>query len=574
MANLPPTGELLGLIQAAMTHSSTDSPLDSIVDAVKQEVVSLLASHIDSILGRYKESIRGLVEEMSCIKIDHEIKELEYKSQIKDLREKQESFFSTILFLKSQNLKLEHTCLALKSEIDNKAEAISLFKTMEKVDTMTPMREFQEFLTYSKTFVIQTENEKITSQLNSLQNLYYEESKNFITTPEARRINEEFRDEIQNKLDNYTSKEGLREYADRVHRELKDIMESYKESHIRNEKTFSQLRKDLASLVKNFESEPWKEHVDTFKEILYRKADKEELRTLNHEVKIPLAKFGKSIEEFKEEIMKFNLVLARFDELLLSKASKEDIYRLDHTVSLMNLKADSRKSEQDLAIQISNINLCIEHHKQAIEFLKQQVIKALNKDSPLLAYNKEFGIITEQINDLNETLKSKADKADYLTLLENISRKDDVSRIKDLSSKLHKTLEVLIVLMQALTKSTLQSAETATTKDKNRTQIYKHLMSLLKWVSKNDPPDVENLLNSSRLILTRNTKRPQTSGQQSPVQRTLDPNLSFNCTSSYNTLKGSRISKRKPSSVVIQSSNFDPKLQIDLPPLKYNNLTT
>jgi hypothetical protein len=191
-----------------------------------------------------------------------------------------------------------------------------------------------------------------------------------------------------------------------------------------------------------------------------------------------------------------------------------------------------------------------------------------------LSYNKEFGIIAEQINDLNQLLKSKADKADYLTLLESITRKDEVSKLQDSSSKMQKTLEVLIVLMQALTKSTLQSTETATLKDKNRNQVYKHLISLLKWVSKNDTPDVENILNSSRLILTRNSKRPHTSGNQSPLTRSVEPNLSFNCTHSQNTLKGSRLSKRKISSVVIQSSNFDPKLQIDLPPLKYNNLTS
>lgn len=574
MANLPIGGELFNIMQNSTSHSGSDQTLDSIVDVVKQEVISQLSAHFESVLGRHKESIRGLVEEVSRMKTDNALKEEEYKSEMKEMKDKQDNFFSTILFLKSQNLKLEHTCMALKSEIDNKADALTLFKAAEKLETMTPYSEFQEFITHSKSFVQLEDNEKLRNQLQTFENLYYQESKEFIRAHEAELRSEEFRDEIQSILDNYTSKEGLREYSEQIHRELKDITESYKESQIRYDKSLNQLRKDLTLIITNFESEPWKELVDTYKEILYRKADKEELRSLSSEVKIPLARFGKTIDEFKEEIYQFHLVLARFDELLLSKASKEDIYRLDHTVSLMNLKSDAAKFEQDTIMQIENLEVSIEQHKDAIEILKQQVIKALNKDSPLLSYNKEFGIIAEQIHDLNELLKSKADKADYLTLLESISRKDDVSRLQDSSSKMQKTLEVLIVLMQALTKSTLQSTETATAKDKNRNQVYKHLISLLKWLSTTETPDVENILNSSRLILTRNSKRPHTSGNQSPLTRSVEPNLSFNCTHSHNTLKGSRLSKRKNSSVVIQSSNFDPKLQIDLPPLKYNNLTS
>ena len=185
--------------------------------------------------------------------------------------------------------------------------------------------------------------------------------------------------------------------------------------------------------------------------------------------------FGKRCDVFEK-------ILERFDEVLLDKAAKDDVSEVKKFMKLLAKNEEVEKFNRDILRSFNDVELRFEG-----------IIKNFNKSEELMSQvnasfrnfkseNKDNIQIKNNILDLQNLIESKAEKIDFLSISENIFKRDEVNVIKNNIDVMHRQLEMLVIIGQAVIKTMIKSSDSAVTKNKQRLELLRNIGALLNWV--------------------------------------------------------------------------------------------
>ena len=185
--------------------------------------------------------------------------------------------------------------------------------------------------------------------------------------------------------------------------------------------------------------------------------------------------FGKRCDVFEK-------ILERFDEVLLDKAAKDDVSEVKKFMKLLAKNEEVEKFNRDILRSFNDVELRFEG-----------IIKNFNKSEELMSQvnasfrnfkseNKDNIQIKNNILDLQNLIESKAEKIDFLSISENIVKRDEVNVIKNNIDVMHRQLEMLVIIGQAVIKTMIKSSDSAVTKNKQRLELLRNIGALLNWV--------------------------------------------------------------------------------------------
>jgi len=450
----------------------------------------------------------------------------------------------------------------LRTEIMTKASAEALKTLAIKVEQSATKKALEEVKEDVNKCATKKELENALQKVSEVR----QELQNYVRIEMMDGIRKEIIDSIHRDMRNYVRDDIFKMAIDSIKDNLNQLTNRVKERETTVDRLLIEHRKDINILTFQMNDEPWMIGINECKDSIDTKADIKDFDIHKDAVKKMLDEFDARLREFRENVNEFELVMERFDELILDKASKQDL----HAIS-MQLPS--------FAIKVL-VEPALKEHKEKLDDLYARTLETVSNVSTLLkrsknwqstesqskVMKKEFSRLTDQIEDVRNSLKEKSDRADFLTLLDTVSKREELNSLRESMEAHHKQLETATVLTIALTKSTLKSNESHSSKEKQRFDIYKHLSSLLRWISSSEIFDVEQLISSSRRILQGAIKKANP--ELNPLNLST-PNPSDSIQSPYRTMSPVRTTT-KGKRLMGQHLGFtdDGRASVDLPPIR------
>ena len=81
----------------------------------------------------------------------------------------------------------------------------------------------------------------------------------------------------------------------------------------------------------------------------------------------------------------------------------------------------------------------------------------------------------------------------------------------------HKQLEMSVMFQLVTIRTMLKNNESAVLKNRQRTECFNSLNSLMEWISHSIPPEIDKILDSARSVLSFPQKRPDPEEISEPV---------------------------------------------------------
>jgi hypothetical protein len=451
---------------------------------------------------------------------------------------------------------------ALRNEIMTKASAEALRNLGVKVEQSATKKALDEVKADVNKCATKKELENALQKISEVR----QELQNYVRIEMMDGIRKEIIDSIHRDMRSYVRDDIFKMAIDSLKDNLNQLTNRVKERENTVDRVLIEHRRDINTLTFQMNDEPWMIGINECKDLIDTKADINDFDIHKDAVQKMLDEFDARLREFRENVNEFALVMERFDEVILDKASKQDVQAIS-----MQLPS--------FAIKVL-VEPALKEHKEKLDDLDARTLETISNVATLLkrsknwqstetqskVMKKEFARLTDQIEDVRISLKEKSDRADFLTLLDTVSKREELNSLRESMEAYHKQLETAAVLTIALTKSTLKSNESYSSKEKQRFDIYKHLSSLLRWISSSEIFDVEQLISSSRRILQGAIKKANP--ELNPLSLS-SPNPSDSIQSPYRTMSPARTTT-KGKRLMGQHLGFtdDGRTSVDLPPIR------
>ena len=450
----------------------------------------------------------------------------------------------------------------LRTEILTKASAEALRNLSVKVEQSATKKALDEVKAEVNKCATKKELENALQKVAEVKR----ELSNYVRIEMMDGIRKDIIDSIHRDMRHYVRDDIFKIAIDSLKDNINQLTNRVKERENTVDRVLIEHRKDINILTFQMNDEPWMIGINECKDLIDTKADIKDFDIHKDAVKQMLDEFDARLREFRENVNDFALVIERFDEVILDKASKQDVQAISIQLPSFAIKA--------------LVEPALKEHKEKLDDLDAMSLETISNVATLLKRSKhwqstetqskimkkEFSRLTDQIEDLRNLLKEKSDRADFLTLLDTISKREELNSLREPMEAHHKQLETATVLTIALTKSTLKSNESYSSKEKQRFDIYKHLSSLLRWISSSEIFDVEQFISSSRRILQGAIKK--TNPDLNPLNLST-PNPSDTISSPYRTMSPNRTAT-KGKRLMGQHLGFtdDGRASVDLPPIR------
>ena len=457
---------------------------------------------------------------------------------------------------------LNKTIDMIKAEIQTKASAEALRNLALKVEQSATRKALDDLKAEVNLCATKKELGNALQKVAEVK----QELSNYVRIERMDGIRKDIIDSIHRDMRNYVRDEIFKTAIDSLKDNINQLTNRVKERENTLDRVLVELRKDINILFFQMNDEPWMIGINECKDLINTKADTKDFDIHKDAVGQMLDGFDDRLRELRKNVNEFGLVIERFDEVILDKASKQDVQLISSQLPSFAIKA--------------NLEPVLKEHKEKLDDLDARSLETVSSVATLLKRSKnwqstetqsklmkkEFSRLTDQIEDVRNSLKEKSDRADFLTLLDTISKREELNSLRESLEAHHKQLETATVLTIALTKSTLKSNESYSSKEKQRFDIYKHLSSLLRWICSSEIFDVEQFLSSSRRILQGAIKK--TNHDLNPLSLST-PGPSDTISSPYRTMSPNRTST-KGKRLMGHHLGFadEGRVSVDLPPIR------
>ena len=355
---------------------------------------------------------------------------------------------------------------ALVSTVETKASFMQLEETRANLNADI----------YNCAKIVQLEN------LEEKVNHIHENSKTLSTIEMMQETTNKLKDWIDIEFKKYLLNEDFYFYKEDVKYDVHNIHEKIDRHESIQGYTNDAFRKEFAQLDKAVKKRPWQKDIEIFRMNLQEAAKIIELQKHKETIVENLDDFKGIMNGFGKRCDVFEKILERFDEVLLDKAAKDDVSEVKKFMKLLAKNEEVEKFNRDILRSFNDVELRFEG-----------IIKNFNKSEELMSQvnasfrnfkseNKDNIQIKNNILDLQNLIESKAEKIDFLSISENIVKRDEVNVIKNNIDVMHRQLEMLVIIGQAVIKTMIKSSDSAVTKNKQRLELLRNIGALLNWV--------------------------------------------------------------------------------------------
>ena len=234
------------------------------------------------------------------------------------------------------------------------------------------------------------------------------------------------------------------------------------------------------------------------------------------------------------DLNNYTSVLARFDEVILTKASKEDVKSIQKLMNNIVLQNAMDPIITEVYSRIKIIEEAQSLQLKTLEDTKKEVSSFSVLTSFQKAQAKDHAKLLDSMKGINESLKTKADKADIYSLFDIMGYREDIINLSNLIEKVKDCFSQALVLQHEAMKTFLLSGDSAVSKNRHRAEITKNLEFLMKRIS----------LKSESMIVATKSKKHLSSVASISLENTFD--MDKKLTSRNNSTKGKRIFSAVP----------------------------
>lgn len=162
--------------------------------------------------------------------------------------------------------------------------------------------------------------------------------------------------------------------------------------------------------------------------------------------------FGKSIEGFRAHLggslEAQDKVLQRYDELILEKASKVDFKELDMRLKAISRHIDFERRVDSMELQINSFLTLAKQHTVDVSSLSSQVDSFSKTIQNVKSEKREIAMLKSTLQDLMETIGTKADKTLISELRDHKAGAEEVARISKSLEVMFRIDKLTVVLLQ------------------------------------------------------------------------------------------------------------------------------
>jgi len=371
-------------------------------------------------------------------------------------RQRQKAAFGNHLSSVSEvNLKIDkfsedvnfirNSIVDLNTEMTRKASIADLSSMSEQLVTLCPREFVEELEKEVRIRALQMDLDAASHEIRSFRErvpLIYAEKEPI--WGEIRRVDEKY----ENSLKQYVSSQ----YFTRVHMEMQKTLDL-----IRNKvdefsgefrKKASNLKEELSTIKGEIDSKATLAQVHDIRRVLALCASISQVESLSSEVKTCQSTVSAFKSHLNVSLQAQDQVLQRYDEMFLEKASKLDVKELD-----LKLKAVSRHIDFEGRVDEmeGNVGKCMEFvqkHSEESEKIKGKVENFSGIVKGLKSEKREIAVIKATLQELIESLQSKADKYQIAELVDLKASTEEVHSISKALGAMYRLDKLTLVLLQ------------------------------------------------------------------------------------------------------------------------------
>lgn len=306
---------------------------------------------------------------------------------------------------------------------------------------------------------------------------------------------------VDNKFESYVSSKNLQDEVDRLMSLIRDTNDTIDFMKVKSEKADIFQKKELEKVQKMLQARPWVKDIEIVSSFIDDKTNQKDFDTFKNDTVPQLVFFDEKVNLFNKRIEGFDRVLERYDEIILDKASKDDVAEIKEVLPKLLLSVDFEYFKEIDSKQKEVLDDRISMNHTTVQEVDKQIGKfnASYKSFKLLM--KEFNSKYTSIKEMGYQLESKADKSDIYAMFDCTARREEVKIATQAMEVLRKQLEMIVMFQLVSVKTMLKNSDSAKMKNRQRTDVYKNLNSLMEWISHSIPPEIDKLLDSARSIL-------------------------------------------------------------------------
>lgn len=483
-----------GLLQRKpLFERSTFVYLNPLAKEIKAEIMREVSSKL---VGPYEEmkflrdEIKATVEQLSDQTYETKLNLQDLKQDNTSLKKDSESL-SANLDLIQRNLDDAREDLLLK------APYRELTKLVEKISTKATIEDFntiKEMVTQCPT---SNQVEKLYHQIEILnQQMISLASKDMV-----KEMEEGLMVNVENKFKKYVSDEDLKEESEKIRsliRELNTNIDFFKAAY---EKQRIVHKKELEKIQKLLLQRPWTKDVEIVSAFIDEKANQKDFEKLQNDVLPQVQFFDEKINLFNKKIEGFDRVLERYDEIILDKASKDDVNEIKHLLPKLMLSADFDHFKDIDTRQKEKLDEKMTLNHASVQEVEDHIVKFSTNYISFKQQFKEFMAKYASVKDLEYQLESKADKSDIYAMFDYTARREEVKMATQALEVFHKQLEMAVTFQLVAVKSMLKTNDSPALKNRQRSEVFNNLNTLIEWISHSIPPEIDKMMDSARSVL-------------------------------------------------------------------------
>lgn len=518
------------LWQLMMESSSDQHSRDSdFIEEITEKVTANLLQKAKKSKQRLKAEITTLKTALEEVKSlgNHTNTELEtLKSAVTALetdKHKQKAVFSNHLTSVSEvSLKIDKfsedidfirasmTDFAL--ELAQKASMKDISRLSEKIGTLCPLHYAQSLdleLKLKAPMANLLEHEKkLEAVVDEIRGKYAQKE---LTKQELQRLEEK----LETSLSHYVTSQYFSRITMEMQKTSEFLRHKIEESTGELRRRGLGMREELEQMRKDVNAKASVAMFQDLKRIVNSCASATQVEALAGQV----LGFGKTVEGFRGHLESCleaqDQVLQRYDELMLDKASKVDLKELDMRVKAVSRHIDFERRVDGMELQIESYLALAKQHTEAVSSLTSQVDSFSIAIQNVKSEKREIAILKCTLQDLMETIGTKADKTSISELRDDKAGTVEVARISKALEVMFRIDKLTVVLLQHTIKHLNGVTDCKAVEYGSAEWLLKHADLVAGWMqvyepSREDdlPPDLYQLIKPHRVLASRTPTAP------------------------------------------------------------------
>eukprot|EP00359_Climacostomum_virens_P003500 CAMPEP_0204909546 /NCGR_PEP_ID=MMETSP1397-20131031/8247_1 /ASSEMBLY_ACC=CAM_ASM_000891 /TAXON_ID=49980 /ORGANISM="Climacostomum Climacostomum virens, Strain Stock W-24" /LENGTH=535 /DNA_ID=CAMNT_0052079419 /DNA_START=314 /DNA_END=1921 /DNA_ORIENTATION=+ len=459
------------------------------------------------------------------------------------------SFTEKIFNIDTYIEKLALSIESLTRETENKATLRELAQQAERFSYYTPLNLLEKLQVETSTKTNRDDFDILADEVKGIKRSLA----NYIPVTKEAEMMEETTQLVEQKLGLYSTVEDLKSLRSEIYERFSAVKDMTDEGFDYSKERDKMIKSELDVLKDLVQRKPWSADLKPIIKELGKKATNNDLEKLRSDAMPSIADCYRRLNEFRNDLDKFDRALGRFDEIICDKASKGDImdvkksikgfldeskfYEKVEQIHEMFKKADIKT--ETLAEELPKVHTRLEHLQLQLNSQKQEA--------------RDYKLVYNTLMDLRDKVDSKADMSDLVRVAERSALWSDAQVLKQQAELLRRQVESAAVLSASLSRTLLKDIDTPGVKYRRRAEVYRLLLSLLDWIKTNKTSGVPEDLVEFEGTADQTLKTPRTI-----------KNLSHDIGLEMLKPKSGMGTKRR-------QSTSSPRDRKDLPPIKIHN---